>query len=361
MSGEKEELTNLEKYERAQYFQSVIDTLGTEEEREAVRLTMKSEGIELTGEEEGELLKQLEADKSDETDNAGETDETKKTEETDPPDDPKTGESEEKEETDPNITALQAQIDAQARELAELRQKQISEEHDKDLRAQASKKVEAALASLNEEKEKQATQLAEFRELYGEEAADELQKQQELLLSVKTENLKSQQETEYAKLKAEHAETLTAKQTWEQEIQTIPELNQWRVDHDAAEAGDKSKSSANWNYAIATDDMLRQHPDWADKPRTERYKEVTKRVKADMGIQSGSQESKEEGTREKLAKLIQQQNDKDASYPGSLSDISGGVGGKRGITEDHLEKMDTADLASLNLSSDKLLGIAASL
>ena len=347
MAKKSTEPTTLEKLETAQQIQNdILDNLETDDEREAVLAMLKAEGIEITGEEEANLVKEsLGEEEGGETKTGTETNtETETGTET---------ETETNEETESETAALQKQLDAQAEEIAALRQKQAQDEADAELRRLASEKVQESLTKFNEEKEQSATKIDEYRNLYGDEAADELKKQQDEIFQLKSEQLKNQQNAEYAKLKANFLDQQGKQAAGEQEIAKVPDLYDWYKKGDPKDANKEDK--AIWNYAIETDNLLRNNPQWADKSKEERYVEVAKRVRADLGIQPRAQKSKTDGdSRTQLQDLLTQKQTQ-TNVPESLTNISGGItSAQRGVTAESLEKIDVADLAAMDLTSDQL-------
>jgi len=145
------------------------------------------------------------------------------------------------------------------------------------------------------------------------------------------------------------------------DIRAVPELNQWYLDATAAAAGDKTKSSAQYEYATQMDKMLQSHPVWKTRPQGERFAEVAKRVKADLGIQSGSLESQDGDPGKEIDDAIRKQGGGEG-LPGTMSDLDGGNADAGGaMTLEAVDKMDIAELASRGFSSDQLERLSAAI
>jgi hypothetical protein len=90
-------------------------------------------------------------------------------------------------------------------------------------------------------------------------------------------------------------------------VDDIPDLLEWQHDPD----------QASFQMATAEDNKLRVHPKWKDKPLAERFAEVARRVKADLGEVSQTTSKPRVNVDDALERAPRVR-------PGTLSDIGGG-------------------------------------
>jgi hypothetical protein len=89
-------------------------------------------------------------------------------------------------------------------------------------------------------------------------------------------------------------------------VDDIPDLLEWQHDPD----------QASFQMATAEDNKLRLHPKWKDKPLAERFAEVARRVKADLGEASPTTSKPRVNVEDALERALRVR-------PGTLSDIGG--------------------------------------
>ena len=307
------------------------------------------------------------------TDGSDETPEAKADEETEEPEVkadevPETGEEvkasdeegkEEKVEDDAEMEKLKAQMSEQARLIAELQGKLSVNDADSQIRAQVDSELKEQRDSLEESKQVHAEKLAKFKEDYGEEAANELDKEAKAAIESREKLLDKEWQDKYAMLKAEKVGETQTQTALVSDIHAVPELKQWHDDAMAYRAGDTSKNPSRFEMAGSIDNYLKTLPEWTDRPRAERFAEAVNRVKAAVGEQSGSPKAEDPAeVKRKLAEEIKRQaQGKAADIPNSLSDLPGvGAGGE--LTLERLNDMAPADLLSMNLSMNQLEQLA---
>lgn len=97
----------------------------------------------------------------------------------------------------------------------------------------------------------------------------------------------------------------------QEQVDAIPDLFEWQHDPD----------QTAFQLAIAADKLLMTHPKWKDKTQAERYVEVVRRVKADLGDSGSSQPS--DGGIDPVDEAIR---NAPARQPKSPSELGGGGG-----------------------------------
>lgn len=129
---------------------------------------------------------------------------------------------------------------------------------------------------------------------------------------------------------AQAAAVSPIKQAVDDAIANVPIVAYWQ---DHGDKGDEPTTKKAWNYAKAIDAELREEPDWAKKPLTERFEEVQRRVLVLLGEKCVPENLREfikappDPKAEERAALAKGRAalDKAPSNVGTLSDIPGGT------------------------------------
>lgn len=252
---------------------------------------------------------------------------------------------------------LQAELDAKNARIEELERKEAL--------AAAENRAAEEIAGKVSEKRAEAERLnaaddekaKEFEDTYGEEAAADYRKSIELNKKARLAEVDQFEKDETASAKAAAESTLTEAQQNQRDLEATPELKQWQDDAIAAYKGDESKSDTNYKMAQAIDSVLREDAEWKDKPQTERFEEVVKRVKASDGASSSgspnAQDKSTEKTDQQIADELAAKAARDQKGTGiqSIGDITGGESGN--TLEERLQNMEAADVADM-LASGQL-------
>lgn len=245
---------------------------------------------------------------------------------------------------------LKEQIAASNRERDEaLIDKRLHDRSD-DIWKQATARVDARMPSSPVGKDLDA-KIKSITEEFGEEAAEATIELRDKLLESHKKDRDRQISDEAKKiwddLRGQEMEQIETTRT----IESIPELDKWMADANAARAGDKTKSALNWDIAVGVELGMKQDPAWKDKPDPERYAEVVRRVReatAGSAASGAPDNEPERGTG--VVDKIKQQLGQD-QLPGSMSDLAGGAAPTDAVTR--LEQMTHLELNDL-LESGKI-------
>ena len=270
------------------------------------------------------------------------------------------------EETKPTeIEQLKTQLDEQSRVIGEIADKAAGGmQSSAEFRRLASEKVQGAVTALKTEREAFGKKIDEFRDLYGDEAAEELKSQKDEVFKLQQESITRDQNDEFNRLQAVQSEQNRTETATISDIQAVPELHKWHQDAQAATNGDTTKSADTFNYAIQVDNLLQGHPLWKSKPQVERFAEVERRVKADLELQPGSpnlqDKTPQKSTKEQIQKAIDDQAKGVVNLPETLSTLAGGTSAdNQSLSLESLDKMDATQIAALGLTNDQLAEFAS--
>ena len=362
-------LTEEQVQQQAAYIEEqILDAYDEPEEREAARLMMK----EVIGVDADTKLTSEQIEAAEKAAAAGDApikpEETKPAEETKPTEATKAGKEGEEtkpvEETKPTeVEVLTKRLDDQSRAISAMQTKQQTEESATEFRRMASEKVQGAVTALKTERDNSEKEVEEFRDSYGDEAAEKLKSQKDEVFQLRQDAITRDQNDEFNKLQALQSEQSRKDAATMSDIQATPELHKWHQDSIAANKGDTTKSADTFNYAIQMDNLLQEHPQWKSKPQTERFAEVERRVKADLEHQPGSPNLQDKGqtsTKEQIKTAIKDQTQEKDNLPDTLSSLAGGTSeGNKGLSMESLDKMDMTDLAALGYTSEELAEFAS--
>ena len=370
MAGEQ--LTEEQVLQQAAYIEEqILDAYDTPEERDAARRMMQ----DVTGVDADTKLTTAQIEAAEKAAAEGDApikpaDETKAGKETKPEDTKPTEAAKAVEDTKPveetkptEVEVLTKRLDDQSRAISAMQTKQQTEESATEFRRLASEKVQGAVTALKTERDNSEKEVEEFRDSYGDEAAEKLKSQKDEVFQLRQEAITRDQNDEFNRLQAVQSEKSKTETETMSDIQATPELHKWHQDMLAATKGDTTKSADTFNYAIQVDNLLQGHPQWKSKPQIERFAEVERRVKADLEIQPGSpnlQDKEQATTKEQIKKAIQDQAQNKDNLPDTLSSLAGGTSeGNKGLSMESLDKMDMTDIAALGYTSEQLAEFAS--
>jgi len=267
-----------------------------------------------------------------------------------------TGEKEPEKPEDPaepsEAEALRAQLLERDRTIAELQSKIDVAGSEDEYRAKADEKVRTVNEQIDADATALETKIAEFRENYGDEAAEALKKSEEAALTLRREAAKRDWQAEFDRARDEHARTAAAQNETVVTIRQIPELQSWLDESNRSAAGDATADPTRFNLARTFEEMLQRQPEWQGRPRIDLYREVVSRVKTAMGEQSGTPQTPEQpkSTGERMRDAIRSGQDGVQDGPQTLSDLSGGTSSR---VKKETHEMTLADMTAL--SEDELM------
>ena len=155
----------------------------------------------------------------------------------------------------------------------------------------------------------------------------------------------------------------------DRDIREIPELAVWQADAIAFQSGDLEKDPSRFADAEAFDNQLVLRPEWANKPRTERFAQAVRMVKlmrgeaASTGSPQASTESggKPAPTAVDVDKIVQDAT-RSRIAPETAGDITGGSPSDDS-GENPLDKLDDGDLEDylMHANSDQRAAFIAAL
>lgn len=152
-------------------------------------------------------------------------------------------------------------------------------------------------------------------------------------------------------VKADTAVQQTEQEALQADIDAVPDIATWQAENGEA-----------WATAVRTDQYLRTLPKWQDKPQRERFAEVARRVREDLGLppavnKAAGDKGKGNGAAAASGKGKAAGDDGKGAAPGvrTMSDIPGGQAPVQSGLE-NVESMSTAQLGDMveNLSDDQL-------
>ena len=160
-----------------------------------------------------------------------------------------------------------------------------------------------------------------------------------------------------------------AQNALDRDINAIPELAAWQADAIAFQSGDLEKDPSRFADAEAFDNQLALRPEWADRPRTERFAQAVGMVKLMRGeaASTGSPQASNGtgGTPAPAAvdvdNLVQESVTR-RTAPETAGDITGGSP-SADSGEDPLDKLDDEDLENylMNANPDQRAAFIAAL
>ena len=136
-------------------------------------------------------------------------------------------------------------------------------------------------------------------------------------------------------------------------IDTNPELSQWRADALAAQAGDDEKSALAWDRAVEYDDFLRTREEWRERPEAERFAHVVKVVQASDAAPPGTPKPTSQETVDKgdgTPAPAKKRDEPKPNIPGTLSDATAAGHQEDKSQTETLMDMDELKIAELMTS-----------